>query len=506
MQECQRQGHGAFVVWKDKAYFKSQSVVACRRALKNDQDATTYLNLAPLQTGDFEEHAEMNTFPGKNAHKMPAADVEACKRECRRRGDGAFVVRRGMAYFKSQSVLDCREGLEDDDGARTYLFTGPKVARLGIEALSGVLTVLGGQRELSKEDFVRICNELLDSRGVQPSAKERRELYEVFDSMDFDCNGSLSVGEWAGGLSVFLKGDLETSVRAVFNALDTNHNYRLSKDELGEYFAPFVKAMTPPRADALRPVLVKKVVDVLFQEIDADGGRDVSSEELLAWMQRGNNVVKKVAGIIDQQVYQGCIGAGMPYVFDAQDYQATGPLPDEQEQEGVAATAKGWSDWLVQTFTGGDAQGDVAGAMGAGAPGQEVWRNAPQAHKQTGVGFNSALMTQQGGLGAASAHAATGGGMGGMMGYGVGPPGGPGQPPPWTAHAASRAAGSAPGGPHAGWGWPQERAAGGHRGGSTPGGWAAAPGARGGALSSAGGAAPRQHRSHAAVPPPPPQR
>ena len=32
--------------------------------------------------------------------------------------------------------------------------------------------------------------------------KDKMELYEAFKSMDFDRNGTLSIGEWAGGLTV----------------------------------------------------------------------------------------------------------------------------------------------------------------------------------------------------------------------------------------------------------------------------------------------------------------
>ena len=57
---------------------------------------------------------------------------------------------------------------------------------------------------------------------IPHNPKERQEMYEVFDSMDFDqsfvkCyratllvrSGTLSTGEWAAGLSVYFKGSME---------------------------------------------------------------------------------------------------------------------------------------------------------------------------------------------------------------------------------------------------------------------------------------------------------
>mmetsp|Transcript_8219 Transcript_8219/g.21023 ORF Transcript_8219/g.21023 Transcript_8219/m.21023 type:complete len:772 (+) Transcript_8219:100-2415(+) len=297
MQECRRMGCGAIVVWRNKCFFKGKSVVACRRGLFDDKDATTYLNLVP-EAGDWEMHNEMNTLPRSIAHQMAASDLDICKQECTRRGDGAFMVWRGMAFFKNQSVLACREGLVDEHEAVTYLHVGPKVQRWHLgEAFSEV--------GLNKEDFVKYCHELLEQKGVKCQPRERMELYDVFNSMDFDCSGNLSTGEWAGGLSVFLQGDLETSVRAVFSAIDTNHDGALSKAELREYLKPFVQAMSPPRAEPLRPILLKKVTDDVYDEMDLDRANDINDSEMLEWMKKSNNVVMRLADIVDGIVRQG---------------------------------------------------------------------------------------------------------------------------------------------------------------------------------------------------------
>ncbi|CAE7947262.1 GUCA1A [Symbiodinium sp. KB8] len=141
-------------------------------------------------------------------------------------------------------------------------------------------------------------------QNIPHNPREREDLYQIFDSMDFDRNGTLSTGEWAAGLSVFFKGSMEEAVRAVFRCLDANENGAISKSELQVYLSPFVKAMSPPEAAALRPILEKKAVDDIYYDMDMDHQADISSDEMLAWSRRGNNIVDRLADIIDQEVYQ----------------------------------------------------------------------------------------------------------------------------------------------------------------------------------------------------------
>ena len=95
------------------------------------------------------------------------------------------------------------------------------------------------------------------------------------------------------------------------------------------YLSPFVKAMSPPEAAALRPLLEKKAssfctssqyiwhencegwlpvfkqaVDDIYYDMDMDHTADISSDEMLSWSKRGNNIVDRLADIIDQEVYQ----------------------------------------------------------------------------------------------------------------------------------------------------------------------------------------------------------
>lgn len=294
MKRCKERGDGAFVVWRNKAYFKSQSEVVCRKALFNDRDGVTYLNMVP-KSEDFDIHEAMNTLTGKDAYSMSGNDIPAFKKICCDKGYGAFVVWRGVAHFKSYPLLACREGLQPDKEATTYLNLAPQSTWRGWMKAPG---------ELEKDDFVKMCCELLDAKSVQYTPKDRREFGEVFDSIDFDGNGSLSIGEWAGGLSVFFKGSPDSSVHAVFKALDKDNDRKLSKAELQEYLKPLVKAMSPPKADSLRPILLKKATDDIFREMDLDNANDISSDEMLQWTRKDNNIVDRLAGIIDKEVYQ----------------------------------------------------------------------------------------------------------------------------------------------------------------------------------------------------------
>ena len=47
-----------------------------------------------------------------------------------------------------------------------------------------------------------------------------------------------------------------------------------------------------------------QAVDDIYYDMDMDHHADISSDEMLSWSQRGNNIVDRLADIIDQEVYQ----------------------------------------------------------------------------------------------------------------------------------------------------------------------------------------------------------
>jgi len=164
---------------------------------------------------------------------------------------------------------------------------------------------------MKREHFVSICwdmlHDLKDYRGnrVRTKPQDRHELYDIFDSMDFDRSGELSPGEWAGGCSVFFHGNMQDSVKAVFQILDENKDGHLTQPELREYLKPFVKAMMPEGAAALQPMLLKRATETIFKEMDKEITHDgvVTAEEMIKWTAEGKNIIDSLVTLIDREVY-----------------------------------------------------------------------------------------------------------------------------------------------------------------------------------------------------------
>merc|ERR1712187_421712 len=163
---------------------------------------------------------------------------------------------------------------------------------------------------------------------------------------DFDQNGALSIGEWAGGLSVFFRGTPEDGVRALFNVLDRDQSQSLDKNELQEYLKPYVSACTPSRADALRPLLLKKTTDDIFNEMDVDGANDISSDEMLNWIRNNNSIIARVITIIDTEVYNMRVAETgwkkLPDTTNLKGGWQQPPFRDDQKHRGSQDNAIRW--------------------------------------------------------------------------------------------------------------------------------------------------------------------
>mmetsp|Transcript_91281 Transcript_91281/g.242463 ORF Transcript_91281/g.242463 Transcript_91281/m.242463 type:complete len:375 (-) Transcript_91281:67-1191(-) len=86
------------------------------------------------EDADFEEHPSKDAFHGEDAERMPADDLAACKRHCRERGHGAFVVWRGTAYFRSRPAADCTAALRDSAECTAYVDRAPEVPAADVDA------------------------------------------------------------------------------------------------------------------------------------------------------------------------------------------------------------------------------------------------------------------------------------------------------------------------------------------------------------------------------------
>merc|ERR1712113_872737 len=88
--------------------------------------------------------------------------------------------------------------------------------------------------------------------------------------------------------------------------MDCDQNHILTKPELQEYIKPLVKAMCPSEAEVLQPVLIRKVADEIYDEMNLDHVDDISSQEMLEWMHRGNNIIDRISDIIEGELHQIC--------------------------------------------------------------------------------------------------------------------------------------------------------------------------------------------------------
>jgi Ca2+-binding EF-hand superfamily protein len=158
---------------------------------------------------------------------------------------------------------------------------------------------------LSKAAFIKGAWALakeLNRSGVGGEA-DKVVLEKVFDSIDYDGDQTLSRGEWAEGLTKFFQGTRDEKITAAFKCLDGDGNGNLSQSELKEFITPLVKAMTPPEAASLRPLLIARVAHEVFEEVDTHHDGYITSEEFIAWMSEKGPTEKRVADIIEVQVF-----------------------------------------------------------------------------------------------------------------------------------------------------------------------------------------------------------
>jgi len=189
----------------------------------------------------------------------------------------------------------------------------------GLRLFNQQISSFDGQ--LSKTAFLHACKEMLRQKHIDGvgGLADDAVLLQVFDSLDYDRDEKLSRGEWAAGLAIYFKTSEDESLlhwfrskspcqaetmRAVFQLLDSDGNGFLSHSEMREYLTPYVKAMTPPHAAALRPLLLKKTTDDIFREMDLSLDDNVSYDEMLRWLEAGNNVVDKLVKLIEEEVMQ----------------------------------------------------------------------------------------------------------------------------------------------------------------------------------------------------------
>jgi len=161
---------------------------------------------------------------------------------------------------------------------------------------------IGRITSLTKDVFLATAKNLINTKHITKGADDHL-LMEVFDSIDYDGNGSLSVGEWAGGLTVFFQGTQDEKTQVLFNMLDRDGNGELSKGEMKEYLMPLVKAMTPPQAAALRPLLLQHATEQIFGAVDTNHDEKCSAHEFQQY-RKTHNVLDELVQVIEAEVYK----------------------------------------------------------------------------------------------------------------------------------------------------------------------------------------------------------
>jgi len=163
---------------------------------------------------------------------------------------------------------------------------------------------IGGKfRGLGKEEFVTVATNLIEVKKVNSKPEDIENLKLIFDSLDYDGNAELSVGEWAGGLTLFFKGTQEENTTALFELLDRDGSCTLNKQEMKEYVTPLVKAMTPPEAAGLRPLLIQHATDTIFSQVDVNKDGKCDAIEFSKWRQ-SHVLLDELVSIIEGQVYK----------------------------------------------------------------------------------------------------------------------------------------------------------------------------------------------------------
>lgn len=162
---------------------------------------------------------------------------------------------------------------------------------------------IGRFQGMSKSDYMSVSKNLIDVNRIKHGPDEAEKLEAVFDSIDFDGNEELTTGEWAGGLTVFFKGTQEEKTKALFYLLDRDSNGSLSRSEMKEYVTPLVKAMTPPEADALRPLLITHAQDTIFDQVDVNHDGKCDAQEFQNWRQE-HSLVDELVSVIEGEVYK----------------------------------------------------------------------------------------------------------------------------------------------------------------------------------------------------------
>lgn len=177
--------------------------------------------------------------------------------------------------------------------------------------LSWLQNEVGGilGKGVTRDRFVSLAKQLLQSRKLPTDTSQELDLVDVYQSIDYDGSGQLSVGELAAGLATFFRGTERERDVCVFQLLDRDGDGYLTLAEFGEYLKPLVGAMVPDEAVALKALLLRHASIVLFAQAcggPIDSQSKCTLESFLAWRIRGREkgLPEELQGIIETMVYK----------------------------------------------------------------------------------------------------------------------------------------------------------------------------------------------------------
>jgi len=115
----------------------------------------------------FEVMMGKNVGLDSSGHQMLVSNIQECKRLCRFRGYGAFVISGGRAFFKKQDVTQCLERLVDQPGCTVYL----DVLRCGSLAIGEATS---GSSSALKRSYAPTLQR--DMRALQTTASREMKM------------------------------------------------------------------------------------------------------------------------------------------------------------------------------------------------------------------------------------------------------------------------------------------------------------------------------------------
>lgn len=196
--------------------------------------------------------------------------------------------------------------------AREWLPTTTTMDRRGCMSKAAFLALVRNLIETHKAAIMRSCkiirNEDTRNGGsvLSNSSKDTSDedlLPKIFSVLDYHGNEELTRGEIGICLVEFFSGTKEEKAEVLSELLDRDNDGRLSREELRAWISPYVWAMSPASAAALRPLLLQKGTEEIFNQVGVEKEGTVSCSDFQKW-RVAHNVIDQLLVPIEGEVYK----------------------------------------------------------------------------------------------------------------------------------------------------------------------------------------------------------